>query len=107
MRSTDATENNGEDGMRKPLKDSDGNLINADGHLHFGYGIPPVSVYAQVIERNGRLVALTPGHNPESAPVATIVRDFDCWMEPHVPMKAALDDSVHCIRCGARIGEAS
>ncbi len=92
---------------RKKLLDSNGVEIVAGCHIHFGYGIPPVPVYAEIVERGGRLVALTPGHKPASAPVATIVRYFECWVEPHVPMKAALDDSVHCIRCGKHLGEAN
>ncbi len=71
--------------MGKTPLDSNGVEIVAGCCLHFGYGAPPVPVYALVIERCGRLVALTPGHNPASAPVSTIVRDFDCWVETHVP----------------------
>jgi hypothetical protein len=63
------------------LLDSDGSEIVAGCHLHFGYGIPPVPVDAEIVERGGKLVALTPGHNPASATVSTIVRDFDCWVD--------------------------
>ena len=48
--------------------------------LHFAYGIPPVPVRAEIVERKGRLVALTPGHDPGSAPVSAIVRDFNCYV---------------------------
>ena len=51
---------------RKPLVDDDGTAITAGCTLHFGYGIPPVSVNAKVIERDGdKLIALI-----ETAPMA-------------------------------------
>ena len=34
--------------------------------VHFSYGIPPISVNAEIIEREGKLVASTPNHNPLS-----------------------------------------
>ena len=34
---------------------------------HFTYGIPPISVDAPIIERDGKFIMLTPGHNPEES----------------------------------------
>ena len=65
---------------RKPLVDDDGTAITAGCTLHFGYGIPPVSVNAKVIERDGTLIALTPGHTPSEAPVSHITPFFNCWV---------------------------
>ena len=94
--------------MRK-IVDSDGVEVTAGCTIHFGYGIPPVPVMAPVIERNGVLIALTEGHKPAEVRVQSLKRHVgDFWVVPceHVPMKAALDDSVHCIRCGTHLGEA-
>ena len=45
-------------------KDDDGFAARAGDIVMFSYGIPPVRVEAEVINRNGILIALTPGHNP-------------------------------------------
>jgi hypothetical protein len=45
-------------------KDSDGRWVKAWDMIRFAYGIPPVIVRATVVERDGKLIALTPGHNP-------------------------------------------
>lgn len=64
----------------RAIKDSDGKLVTAGCHVHFSYGIPPVGVLAQVIERDGKLIALTPGHNPEECPVAALKKCVcDFW----------------------------
>lgn len=59
---------------RRKVLDDDGVEVTPGCVLHFSYGIPPVSVRAEVVERNGRLVALTPGHNPSSCGVASLRR---------------------------------
>ena len=63
--------------MAKPARrilDSDGAEVTAGCCLSFSYGIPPVGVCAHVVERDGRLIALTPGHNPEETPVRGLRR---------------------------------
>lgn len=49
---------------RKVIKDDDGNAIRAGDRVHFGYGIPGRSVNAEVVDRDGTLIVLTPSHNP-------------------------------------------
>lgn len=47
------------------ILDSDGVEVKAGDKIRFGYGIPAVSVRrAPVVERDGKLLALTKGHNP-------------------------------------------
>lgn len=46
-------------------RDSDMMQIRAGNWIRFSYGIPPRVVRAEVVERNGRLIALTPGHTPD------------------------------------------
>lgn len=63
----------------RPVKDSDGNVVKPGDYIQFSYGIPPVGVRAKVIERDGRLIALTPGHNPAECSVRSLkghVGDF-------------------------------
>ena len=49
---------------RLVLLDDDGEPVGAGDTVVFSYGIPPVHVVAPVVERDGRLVVLTPGHTP-------------------------------------------
>jgi len=66
--------------MAKPVKDSDGHEVNPGDTIHFCYGIPPVGVRAKVIERDGDLIALTPGHNPAECKVKHLARYVgDFW----------------------------
>lgn len=47
---------------------------------HFVYGIPPVTVNAPIIERDGELIMLTPGHKPvemEMVEALTTVPDIE------------------------------
>lgn len=66
--------------MAKPIKDSDGREVKSGDTIHFGYGIPPVAVLAKVIERDGDLIALTPGHKPAECKVKHLARHVgDFW----------------------------
>lgn len=73
---------------RPVLKDFDGTPIKPGCALFFTYGIPGRSVRAQVIERDGALIALTPGHNPAESPVTELLDYYVCTVEPaprHAP----------------------
>lgn len=48
----------------RAVEDDDGNVIEAGDWVHFGYGTPGVGVRAEVVERDGMLIVLTPGHKP-------------------------------------------
>ena len=61
--------------------DDYGRVIRAGDTLCFSYGIPPVLVEAEVIERDGQLIALTPGHSPSEAPISEITQYFNCWVK--------------------------
>lgn len=65
---------------RKAQVDDDGVEITPGCTLVFSYGVPPVVVEAKVIERDGTLIALTPGHTPAEAPVRDITPFFNCWV---------------------------
>lgn len=60
--------------MPRATIDDDGVTVTDGCTVHFSYGIPPVSVRAKVVERDGKLVALTPGHKPTSCPVKDLRR---------------------------------
>lgn len=66
--------------MARPITDEDGAVVKAGCTINFGYGIPPVGVYAKVVERNGELIALTPGHNPAQCAVSYIKKYFNFWV---------------------------
>lgn len=63
------------------LRDSDGTEVKEGDILSFAYGIPPVPVLARVIERDGKLIALTPGHKPKECPVSQLEKHVcDFWV---------------------------
>lgn len=67
--------------VRRKIRDSDGVEVAAGCEIRFAYGLPPVGVLAKVIDRDGRLIALTPGHNPAECPVASLKRHVgDFWV---------------------------
>ena len=67
---------------RRTIKDEDGNEVVPGCVIRFSYGIPPVAVRAEVIERDGRLIALTPGHNPTECGVASLNKHVgNFWIE--------------------------
>lgn len=53
-------------------EDENGELVQAGDWIRFSYGIPPVCVEARIIERDGRLIALTPGHNPAESSLRSL-----------------------------------
>ncbi len=54
------------------IKDEDGTVVKEGDVIHFSYGIPPTGVDAPVISRNGKLIAVTTGHNPPECPLSTL-----------------------------------
>ena len=67
----------------KAVTDSDGIEVLAGCVVLFSYGIPPVDVRAPVIDRDGALIALTPGHNPHECPVWRLKASVgDVWVVP-------------------------
>jgi len=63
------------------LRDDDGEWVRAGDTIRFSYGIPPVPVLAQVIERDGRLIGLCPGHNPPEFPLRGLRRHVGWWVK--------------------------
>ena len=66
-------------------KDDDGRPTRAGDTIFFSYGIPPAYVTAEIIERNGRLIALTPGHRPSECPLNTLRRHVGAWFRETNP----------------------
>jgi hypothetical protein len=66
------------------LRDDDGKRVKAGDAVRFCYGIPPVAVVAQVVERGGRLIALTPGHTPEECSLRALRRAVGRWYKDGV-----------------------
>lgn len=68
--------------MARPIKDDDGIEVREGDVIHFGYGIPPIGVMAPVVLRDGKLIAITKGHNPPECPVASLRRHVgNFWVE--------------------------
>jgi hypothetical protein len=63
----------------KSIKDSDGNKTTAGDKVRFTYGIPPVLVIGDVIERNSSLIVLTPGHSPSECNLRSLKRYVGEW----------------------------
>lgn len=65
-----------------PILDSDGIEVKAGDLIRFAYDQPPVGVAASVIDRNGKLIAITPGHRPRECPVDALERYVhDFWVD--------------------------
>lgn len=79
----------------RKYRDMDGREVKAGDVIVFSYGIPPVVVRAPVIERDGRLIALTEGHNPSECPVSKLKKEVgDFWIvPPHLLRKADVKES--------------
>ncbi len=66
---------------RRKIRDGDGVEVVAGCAIYFSFGLPPVGVLAQVIERDGDLIALTPEHNPKECKVSELRRHVgDFWI---------------------------
>ena len=63
----------------RTIKDENGQIINAGDTVCFVYGIPGRYVEAKVVKRKGKLIALTPGHDPEEETLASVARNYSFW----------------------------
>ena len=65
--------------MSKYLYDDDGELTRAGDTVQFCYGIPPIRVVAEIVERDGSLVGLCPGHTPSEFKLRSLRRYVGNW----------------------------
>lgn len=66
--------------MKTPTsRDDDGKIVRAGDRIRFSYGIPSIVVVAEVIDRDGVLIALTPGHNPPECKLRMLRRYAVEW----------------------------
>ena len=61
------------------LRDDDGEWVTAGDVVQFSYGIPRAGVDAPVVERDGKLIALTPDHNPPECNLRSLRRYVGNW----------------------------
>ena len=62
------------EGQQLRMKDDEGNWVGAGDTIVFSFGIPPLRVEAPVVERDGSLVALTPGCRPKDCKLRALRR---------------------------------
>ncbi len=60
--------------MGKAIRDDDGEFVRAGDRIRFSFGIPPVRVIAEIIDRDGELIALTPDHKPKECRLRSLRR---------------------------------
>ena len=72
------------------LLDDDGVPVRAGDIVRFNYGIPPVVVDAQIVKRHGRLIALTPGHNPAECNLRTLRKYVGNWYKQNTKLTGGL-----------------
>ena len=56
------------------IRDEDGKAVRVGDRLLSSYGIPPVKITGEVVKRRGRLMVLTPGHNPSEITLREFVK---------------------------------
>ena len=61
------------------LKDDEGLTVMAGDKIRFSYGIPPVVVVADVVQRGKSLIVLCPGHNPPECNLRSLRKYVSCW----------------------------
>ena len=69
----------------KCYRDDDGEFVYAGDKVQFSYGIPPVGVTGKVIERDGTLIVLTPGHKPKECKLRSLRRYVGAWWKQVSP----------------------
>ena len=65
--------------MKPYCIDDDGVRVRAGDAIFFSYGIPPLYVKAKIIDRDGKLVALTPGHCPSECTLKRLRGNVGAW----------------------------
>lgn len=64
------------------VKDDDGVEVREGDVIHFAYRRYAVGVIAPVICRDGKLIVITKGHNPEECPLASLRKHVSSfWIE--------------------------
>jgi hypothetical protein len=61
--------------------DSDGVEVKVGDFITFSYGIPGVRVKAPVVEHDGKLIALTTGHNPNKIALSSLKKYVVCYFK--------------------------
>ena len=61
------------------MRDDDGGWVTSGDSVRFSYGIPPVTVIAPIIERDGKLIGLCSGHDPAEFELRSLRRHVGAW----------------------------
>jgi len=71
--------NLGLNNMTNKLFDDEGNPVSSGDKISFSFGIPVLYVEADVIERDGKLFALTPDLTPSECNLRSLRRYVGGW----------------------------
>jgi len=63
------------------LRDGAGEWVTAGDTIRFTFGLPPIVAFAKIIERDGKLIALTPTHNPPECNLRSLRRYVGYWFK--------------------------
>ena len=74
------------------LRDDDGEWVTSGDTVRFSYGMPPVTVIAPIIERDGKLIGLCPGHDPAEFELRSLRRHVGAWYKQNVAVSGGGND---------------
>ena len=63
------------------MKDDLGKTIKHGDRIEFRYGIPPIRAVGRIVERDGTLYVLTPGHHPVKSKLRSLRRYVGKWFK--------------------------
>ena len=81
-------------GTQLRLRDDDGDWVTAGDSVRFSYGMPPVTVIAPIIERDGKLIGLCPGHDPAEFELRSLRRQVGAWYKHNMDVCGERSESV-------------
>lgn len=63
------------------MLDDDKQKVSSGDTVRFSYGIPPVLVKANLVQRGNKLIALTPGHDPTECNLRSLRKYVGGWFK--------------------------
>jgi hypothetical protein len=73
-------------------KDDDGRPTRAGDEIYFSFGIPPLYVTSKIVERDGKLFALTPDCSPKECRLDKLRSYVGAWYRKTPSIREVLPD---------------